>query len=191
MKTESMTTDHRPEERPEPRRFGDEFKVYGDSFALDTFRGMNRSGKDHVVNLKMARKIRETKTYDWTGDWISMQISADETGPFLATLLGYRSNLSIQHFNDGLVKKLELRENSQDGQGNKTKGFGSSYALTMKTNQRGSARTVRLEEADRLKMAIFVFRVFMKNNGGVGQDVLYAMLKDIYGSQRRVVATDG
>jgi len=159
----------------ESRPTGEEFKVYGNNFALDVFGGMNKASTAHVVNLKIARKQADSNEYDWAGDWIWVQVSDAEIAPFLSVLLGFNKSVHIKHYNNGVMKHLELRLNTAESPKDTT------YVLSMRTNDNDSARAVKIEQNDRVRMSIFFFRVFMKMNGGVSQDVLYMMLRDIYG----------
>jgi len=165
----------KPKSEQDCRRTGEEFKVYGNNFALDVFGGMNKASTAHVVNLKIARKQADSNEYNWAGDWIWVQVSGAEIAPFLSVLLGYKKSVHIEHFNNGVMKHLELRLNTSES------ATDISYVLSMRTNENSSARAVKIEQTDRVRMSIFFFRVFMKMNGGVSQDVLYMMLRDIYG----------
>lgn len=172
---------NKPGNEADTRAFGDEFKIYGDRFALDLFSGRNKASSHHVVNLKIARKITGTNTFDWTHDWIWVQVSDVEVAPVLSVLLGYQPSVSLEHFNNGVMKHLELRVNPPTRSSGSSQASQRSYYLSMKTQEMGSARGVKIEDRDRVRMSIFFFRVFMKNNGGVAQEVLYSMLRDIYG----------
>lgn len=44
----------------------------------------------------------------------------------------------------------------------------------------GSAGMVKAQKSDQIKLDVLSFRAIMKNNGGVAQDVLYMMHRDIY-----------
>ena len=168
------------------RTFGEEFKIYGTTFALDIFSGMNKSEQTQVVNLKIARKLPDTNRFDWKSDWIWVQVSAVEIAPVLSVLLGFRSRVSLEHYNEGVKKYFELRINDSSMRSKEQKDSSDSYVISMRTTQMGTARAVKIGDADRVRMSIFFFRAFMKNNGGVGQDVLYGMLKDIYCNEQGV-----
>ena len=181
------TSSEKPQHIQNVRTFGDEFKIYGTTFALDIFGGMNKSEKTQVVNLKIARKLPDTNRFDWNGDWIWVQVSAIEIAPMLSVLLGYKRSVSLEHYNEGVKKYFELRINDSSMRSKEQKDSSDSYVISMRTTQMGTARAVKIGDADRVRMSIFFFRAFMKNNGGVGQEVLYGMLKDIYCNEQDVV----
>ena len=147
---------------------------------------MNKSEKAQIVNLKMARKLPGTNRFDWNGDWIWVQVSAIEIAPMLSVLLGYRCSVTLEHYNQGVKKKLELRINDPSTSAKRSQDFSGSYVLSMRTTQMDTARAVQIGDADRVRMSIFFFRAFMRNNGGVAQDVLFAMLRDIYSNDAKV-----
>ncbi len=146
-----------------------EHNVYSSNYALCASIGKNKAKTSWVLNLLMSKRIPQCDRYDREGG-NRIQITERELSDFLASLTGTLPTLEI----DRISKKLKIVTDVND-----------IVLISLRTNANNSAGMVRVELPDRLKLAAFCFNALMRNNGGVGQDVLYMMHRDIYRVQKQ------
>ena len=147
-----------------------EHNVYGSRFALCASIGKNRDETSWVLNLVLSKKLPDSSRYDWDNG-IKIQVTSRELSDFMATMTGGLKSLRIERANSVPKKQLDLKPDPNDR---------NVVLLSVRTADKGTAMMVRVGQADRLKLAAFSFKALMRNNGGVGQDVLYMMHRDIY-----------
>jgi len=147
-----------------------EYNVYSTNFALCASIGKNQNKSAWVLNLLLSKRIPDDNKYDWSAG-TRFQVTSRELSDFLACMTGDKKELKLERRQSELKKRMEVKRDEKDG---------NVILLSMRTCEANSAMMVRVEQADRLKLAAFAFNALMRNNGGLAQDVLFLLHSQIY-----------
>lgn len=151
---------------------GDEHDVYGSKYAMAVSTGLNKAKNAWVLNILMSAKLPGSSQYDREGG-VRIQIADSELSDFFACMAGRLDRLELKRAASDLKKRFIIERKNDE------------FLVSLRTNDMGSACMVKVQKSDQLKLGILAFRAIMKNNGGIGQDVLYLLHKDIYQGNKR------
>ena len=147
----------------------DEYNIYNTRCALAVTTGQNEAKTSHVLNLHMAPKKGNGNTYEWT-QGIRVQLTESEICDFIACLTNKISELKAIRSTSKGTNYFNVQKDSR-----------GVVSLSMRSSHvAASAMIVKLSNPDKVKLSVFAFRCFMRNNGGVSQEVLYQIQNKIY-----------